>query len=138
MSPQAAPRTRAVALALLLLATGTPAMTFPKRLHGEAKQLQESSLGTAPAQQGAKGEEATQPSLAERTAKEATSDKAQAPLQPAAPDEVLEEELAPPATSLLQESLQLERRKPANTVCDEHGCTSVPAAEHRRPKHEEF
>eukprot|EP00413_Alexandrium_margalefii_P028495 CAMPEP_0204562412 /NCGR_PEP_ID=MMETSP0661-20131031/33738_1 /ASSEMBLY_ACC=CAM_ASM_000606 /TAXON_ID=109239 /ORGANISM="Alexandrium margalefi, Strain AMGDE01CS-322" /LENGTH=69 /DNA_ID=CAMNT_0051569893 /DNA_START=41 /DNA_END=247 /DNA_ORIENTATION=- len=53
MSPQA-PRTRAVALALLLLATGAPAMTFPKRLHGEAKQLQEAR---AASQQGARVEE---------------------------------------------------------------------------------
>lgn len=53
-------------------------------------------------------------------------------------EEDLEEEDLQPATSLLQESLQLERNQPATMVCDERGCKTVPAEDRHRPKHDEF
>eukprot|EP00413_Alexandrium_margalefii_P000947 CAMPEP_0204515180 /NCGR_PEP_ID=MMETSP0661-20131031/2482_1 /ASSEMBLY_ACC=CAM_ASM_000606 /TAXON_ID=109239 /ORGANISM="Alexandrium margalefi, Strain AMGDE01CS-322" /LENGTH=184 /DNA_ID=CAMNT_0051520479 /DNA_START=81 /DNA_END=635 /DNA_ORIENTATION=+ len=184
MSPQPSTRAPAAALALLLLAAGASAMTFPKRLHTEAKQamqLQGGGSGQALPQEGAKKEEGAKAEgasvAAAASAKVAEGAKAEgaavaaaasakvaegaktamgtappreklqmnaarqteAPLQPAVPEEVLEEEeMAPPATSLLQESLQLERKKSTKMVCDERGCTRVLATEPGRPKHDEF
>eukprot|EP00411_Alexandrium_monilatum_P017287 CAMPEP_0175242740 /NCGR_PEP_ID=MMETSP0093-20121207/31221_1 /TAXON_ID=311494 /ORGANISM="Alexandrium monilatum, Strain CCMP3105" /LENGTH=202 /DNA_ID=CAMNT_0016536819 /DNA_START=69 /DNA_END=677 /DNA_ORIENTATION=+ len=202
MAMHASASVRTLAFAVLFLATGSHAMTFPKRLNVEAKQLLASTRAqaqvavsseaakeaaeapkaeatevaetkeaskpaeSAPAKQvegslkaeeaaatreeAEKGAKAAEAAKAERSLKaedtagmKAATDqaektaKAEATPAPEVPDVEHEDEDVP-VTSLLQEKIQLERRPPTKMVCDEGGCTTVPAVERPRPKHDEF
>uniref|UniRef100_A0A7S2CTK5 Uncharacterized protein n=1 Tax=Alexandrium andersonii TaxID=327968 RepID=A0A7S2CTK5_9DINO len=106
---------RATVLAFLILVVPAPAISFSKRLNAEGNSLKETAAAVP----------AVEPPAASSAIPMVDADFE---------DEVL------PATSLLQQSLQLEPGESTaarSVVCDERGCTpsSAPA---RGAKHEEF